>query len=109
MEAVFFHYIGEALYMIAGLAVGYLWRSLRAGRRDYGLIREGVCALLRDRLLQKLEKCEAGGYCSVEARDDIEHMFEIYTILGGNGTVKALCMRVRSLPSDPPKGEKNDR
>lgn len=106
MESILLHYLSEALYMLAGLAVGYLWRSLRVGHRDYGLIREGVCALLRDRLLQKLEKCEAGGYCSVEARDDIEHMFKIYTILGGNGTVKALWMRVRALPSDPPKGAK---
>ncbi len=106
MESILFHYLSEAVYTLACVAIGYLWRSLRTGHRDYGLIREGVCALLRDRLLQKLEKCEAGGYCSVEARDDIEHMFNIYTILGGNGTVKTLWERIRALPADPPKGEK---
>lgn len=60
MEAVFFHYIGEALYMLAGLAVGYLWRSLRVGRRDYGLIREGVCALLRGQVAAQAGEMPGG-------------------------------------------------
>ena len=107
MEEIFWHYIGEALYMLAGLAVGYLWKALRARKREeeekdktIDLIKEGMCALLRDKLLQKLEKCASGGYCSVEARDDIEHMFTIYTALGGNGTIKALRERVFRLPVD---------
>lgn len=103
MEEMIIHYLGEALYILAGLSVGYLWHSLRVGRRDYGLIREGVCALLRDRLLHKLEKCLEGGYCTTEARDDINHMFSIYQVLGGNGTIPPLIRRVMSLPVDPPE------
>lgn len=60
MDEIVIHYIVETVYMVAGLAIGYLWRSLRTGHRDYGLIKEGVCALLRDRLLHKLEKCLEG-------------------------------------------------
>lgn len=102
MEDVIWHYVGQAIYMLAGLAIGYLWRALRAGHRNYALITEGMCALLRDRLLHKLEKCEAGGYCSIEARDDINHMFDIYSDLGGNGTIKALKERVFLLPMEQP-------
>lgn len=107
MEGIFWHYIGEALYMLAGLLVGYLWKALKARQheakeKDHSmeLIKEGMCALLRDKLLQKLEKCASGGYCSVEARDDIDHMFVIYKALGGNGTIKALRERVFTLPVD---------
>jgi hypothetical protein len=107
MEEIFWHYIGEALYMLAGLLVGYLWKALKARQheakeKDHSmeLIKEGMCALLRDKLLQKLEKCASGGYCSVEARDDIDHMFVIYKALGGNGTIQALRERVFTLPVD---------
>ena len=78
MEPIIYHYIGESLYMLAGLLVGYLWKALRARQyearekdKTLDLVKDGMCALLRDKLLQKLEKCAAGGYCSVEARDDI--------------------------------------
>lgn len=98
MDEIVIHYIVETVYMVAGLAIGYLWRSLRTGHRDYGLIKEGVCALLRDRLLHKLEKCLEGGYCTVEARDDINHMYDIYKVLGGNGTIPPLIHRVMELP-----------
>lgn len=103
MDEIVIHYIVETVYMVAGLAIGYLWRSLRTGHRDYELIKEGVCALLRDRLLHKLEKCLEGGYCTTEARDDINHMFSIYQVLGGNGTIPPLIRRVMSLPVDPPE------
>lgn len=109
MEPIIYHYIGESLYMLAGLLVGYLWKALRARQRDtkekdrlMELVKDGMCALLRDKLLQKLEKCVAGGYCSVEARDDIDHMFVIYKTLGGNGTVQALRERVFTLPVEKP-------
>lgn len=105
MEPIIYHYIGESLYMLAGLLVGYLWKALRARQyearekdKTLDLVKDGMCALLRDKLLQKLEKCAAGGYCSVEARDDIDHMYVIYQALGGNGTIKALRERVFKLP-----------
>lgn len=101
MDEIVIHYIVETVYMVAGLAIGYLWRSLRTGHRDYGLIKEGVCALLRDRPLHKLEKCMDGGYCTVEARDDINHMYDIYKVLGGNGTIPPLIHRVMELPENP--------
>lgn len=104
MEAVIYHYLGESLYMLAGLLVGYLWKALRARQyearekdKTLDLVKDGMCALLRDKLLQKLEKCAVGGYCSVEAREDIDHMYFIYQALGGNGTIKALRERVFKL------------
>lgn len=107
MEPIIYHYIGESLYMLAGLLVGYLWKALKARQyeakekdKTLDLVKDGMCALLRDKLLQKLEKCAAGGYCSVEARDDIDHMYVIYQVLGGNGTIKALRSRVFMLPVD---------
>ena len=63
MESEIWGYIGQTAYTLGGLLIGWLWRSLKVSRKEYALIREGVCALLRDRLLYRLEKCLDGGYC----------------------------------------------
>ena len=63
MESEIWGYIGQAAYTLGGLLIGWLWRSLKVSRKEYALIREGICALLRDRLLYRLEKCIDGGYC----------------------------------------------
>lgn len=105
IDDIIAQYAAQAVYTVACLGIGYLFRALRSGNQLFGLIAEGVCALLRDRLLHKLEKCESGGYCSIEARDDIEHMFHIYSALGGNGTIKTLKERVFLLPTEPPEGK----
>lgn len=98
MESEIWGYIGQAAYTLGGLLIGWLWRSLKVSRKEYALIREGVCALLRDRLLYRLEKCLDGGYCSTEMRQDIDHMFYVYTKLGGNGVIPPLRKRVYDLP-----------
>ena len=95
-------YIGQALYTAGCLLIGWLWRSLKTSRRDYAQIREGVCALLRDRLLQNIEKCIRNGYCSTEMRDDLDRMNKIYMSLGGNGIIPPLMKKAMELPPDPP-------
>lgn len=104
MHDLLFSYTGQALYTIGCLLIGWLWRSLQTSRRGYGAIREGVCALLRDRLMQRIEKCMHEGYCPKSTREELNHMGDIYTALGGNGVVPPLMLKVMALPLEPPKG-----
>lgn len=103
MEDIIIHYVGEAIYTCTGLALGYVIRILQNERKKDALEREALCALIRDRLLHKIEKCLDGGFCSQEMRDNINHMFDIYTRLGGNGTIPPLIKRVMELPMKPPE------
>lgn len=103
MQDLLFSYAGQALYTVGCLLIGWLWRSLQTSRRDYGAIREGVCALLRDRLMQRIEKCIHNGYCSKEMREELTHMGGIYGALGGNGVIPPLMKKVMALPLEPPK------
>lgn len=103
MEEQIIHYVGEALYTLMGLTFGYGIRMLQNKRKKDDLEQEALCALVRDRLLHKIEKCLDGGYCSEEMRDNINHMFDIYTRLGGNGTIPPLRDRVMQLPMKPPE------
>lgn len=105
MEENVLGYAGQAAYTAACLLIGWLWRSLKVSRRDYALIRDGVTALLRDRLLERIELCIHKGYCSMEMREDIEKMNHIYRDLGGNGMIPPLMRAVTSLPTEPPGGK----
>lgn len=65
MEPIIYHYIGESLYMLAGLLVGYLWKALRARQRDtkekdrlMELVKDGMYAHITQLSMrwQKLKK-----------------------------------------------------
>ena len=61
------------------------------------LIKEGVKALLHDKILQKCESCIAAGKATTEEIEEIEYLNEPYRALGGNGTVKAALHKVHEL------------
>lgn len=82
--------------------VGWLWRAHKSTQEEDRLIKEAVCALVRDRLVHKYEKCIAAGWCSVEYLADIQGLYDTYTRLGGNGVVPGLMDRIRSLPTERP-------
>lgn len=102
MEDIVMSYAAQGLYTIAILAVGYLWRALKSARSDNLLIKDGVRALLRDRLIHKCEKCIDGGYCTTEYHDSVMEMYYDYEALGGNGVVKKLIDQINELPIKPP-------
>lgn len=61
------------------------------------LIKDGVKALLHDKILQKCESCIAAGKATTEEIEEIEYLNAPYRALGGNGTVKAALHKVHEL------------
>lgn len=45
----------------------------------------------------------------MDARDDLEHMFQVYEKLGKNGVMNSLRERFLSLPVDPKDKKKEDQ
>lgn len=101
MEQLIMNYVMQAVYTAAVLIVGYLWRSLKAAKNDNQLIKDGLCALLRDKILQRYEQCMNGGYCSIELREDMGKMYDDYIALGGNGVIKTVMAKLKELPTEP--------
>lgn len=101
MDELLITYAGQAAYAMGCFLIGWLWRSLKISRRDYTLIREGVCALLRERLLHRIEDRIEEGWCSTAMKDDIIKMNKIYRALGGNGAVPPLMHKLDDLPLKP--------
>lgn len=98
MQEIILPYVAQAAYIIGCLMIGWLWRSLQTSRRDYEAIKEGVCALLRDRIMQRIEKCMHNGYCSKDMREELSSMYKIYTSLGGNSVIPPLMDKAMGLP-----------
>lgn len=99
LEMVFANAVGQIIEAAAIFIAGYCWRALRKKRADDELIKEGLCALLRDRLIHKYERCMDTGWCSVEYREDIQKLYKEYVALGGNGVIPGLIEKIKKLPT----------
>lgn len=94
------YWVQEALAGItAGL--GLIYSRIRKWRLEQELIKQGVIALLHDRLYQACQFFLQRGYCNLDDRDNLEYMFRPYKALGGNGTGEELYNRCLALPYGP--------
>lgn len=62
-------------------------------------IRAGVVALLHDAIYEKCQGALAKGKISVNDFDNLNHLYQPYRKLGGNGTCKKLMTQVLNLPT----------
>ncbi len=71
--------------------------------REQKLIKEGVLAILHDRLYQACKYYLEQEWCSVEDMNNLTCMYTGYHALGGNSICTELYNRVCKLPLEPPK------
>ena len=69
-------------------------------------VREGLEAILRDRLLTAYRHYEDQGFADSDDRQNWEHMYIQYHALGGNGIIDNLRQRLFEMPfkSGPTSG-----
>ena len=58
---------------------------------------EGLQSLLREHLLSIMEPCIYQNYVDDHTRENVEHMYEAYRSLGGNGMIEALHKQFAEL------------
>lgn len=98
MQEWFVRYWLEAVFgiIIAGLTLAYRKLSCRVKQQD--AIREGIKALLWDRLYSIYHEASLAGFISVEGLKNAENIYAQYHALGGNGTGTELFERICKLP-----------
>ena len=62
-------------------------------------IKEGLQAILRDRLLQAYKYYEEKWYADADDRDNWENMYQQYHTLGANGVMDDIRSKFLSLPT----------
>lgn len=61
-------------------------------------LKEGVCALLRDRIIQTAKNYKRKKHAPVYARENMDSLHEAYDMLGGNGAITDIYNDFRRLP-----------
>ena len=97
IEFVCRYWIEELFAAIIAL-VTWLVRQTKVKKKEYKVLKEGILALLHDRLYMACSFFLNRGYCTVDDRENLECMFRPYKDLGGNGTGEDLFNKCMKLP-----------
>lgn len=65
--------------------------------KEQALLKEGVLALLHDRIYQACQYHIQNGHITVQDLNNLEYLYKGYSGLGGNGTGEELYKRCKSL------------
>lgn len=80
---------------------GAMRRSIKRQQQEDEAVREGVKAILHDRLYSAHAYYMAQGYCPLDDKRNIRHIYEPYAALGGNGTGLTAYEDIKRLPTSP--------
>ena len=85
---------------LLGVAYKMLSRKLKEKVAEDEAVRDGVQALLRDRIIQACDHYSDKEAVTIHGLENIENMYAAYHALGGNGAVTKMVGEVRELPTD---------
>jgi len=89
----------------AGVAFRHVTSRIKRDEAEQRAIKNGMQALLRDRIYQAYNHYLDKGYYPIYARDNTNSLLNEYKALGGNGTVPDLMKRLAQLPTDEEREE----
>jgi hypothetical protein len=93
------------LEIVFGIIVAVLTGIYRCAYRkvlkrlaENDAVKNGVQALLRDRIVQTYNHYQEREECPIYALENAESLYKEYHALGGNGTITRLMEELRNLP-----------
>lgn len=78
-----------------------LWAKNKAEAAERALLRDAVLALLHDQLYTLARYHIRQQYLTIQDLNNLEHLYEVYHRMGGNGTGTELFERCKALPIKP--------
>lgn len=99
MEIFLDKLLGQIFNALAGAIITLLWTMLRAKKRENDALKEGMQALLRDRIIQAYNHYSDKGWIPIYAMESIEACYKSYEELGENGVIDNLMRQLRELPN----------
>ncbi len=85
----------------------FTWSKARFDKvtKETSALKDGVRALLRDRLLNSYKEYSAKGYCEIDDKENWENMYAQYKALGGNGIITKIHEKLLTLKEFKKEGE----
>lgn len=87
----------EVLFGVAITGLSLCYKKLQARFKEHEDLKEGLVAILHDRIFQSGMYFLGKGEISVSELDNIEGIYNAYHKLGGNGTGTEIYERVKDL------------
>lgn len=87
-------------------AFGVMVAWVKKKFKEQEVIKQGIRALLRNDIRQAYKECVAKGHCSNDDMEDIQDMYDSYHDLGGNGSATRMLNKLKDLPTEEPKKDK---
>lgn len=72
-------------------------------KEDLQLCKLGLQAVIKNTLKTRYEKWIEEGYAPLDAKDDLERMYQVYHKLGANGVMDSLRKKFLALPDNHQK------
>ena len=99
MEDIVYKLLGQIVNALGGAIIAYLLAMLRSKKRENDALKEGMQALLRDRIIQAYNHYSDKGWIPIYAMESIEACYKSYEELGENGVIDNLMRQLRELPN----------
>ena len=97
MELIVEYWIEVVLGMIV-TGLSFCYKHLQKKVKEHELLKEGLIAILHDRLIQSGMYFLSKDEISLLEFDNFKSMYEAYHKLGGNGTGTEIYERIGELP-----------
>lgn len=81
--------------VVTGLTFGY--KKLYKRIKEQESLKDGVLAILHDRIFQAARNYISRGHISIEEMRNVQYLYDSYHELGGNGTGTELYERIKHL------------
>lgn len=81
-----------------GIIATFIIDSFKRNTKKEKAIENGVQSLLRNELIRGFREYKSKGEMTILDKENMEHMFNAYTDLDGNGTVKNLYDNMSEIP-----------
>ena len=93
-----------ALFAFMGWGFKRTFRMIKTDRKESSkanlAVRDGMQALLRDRIIHSYNKYTEQGYCPIYAKENVKRMYAPYHELGGNDVATELMEKILELPTE---------
>ena len=89
-----------ALFALMGWGFKRTFKMINRDRKDNSAVREGMQALLRDRIIHSYNKYTEQEYCPIYAKENVKRMYAPYHELGGNDVATELMEKILELPTE---------
>lgn len=87
----------QCLFGLITAALAYGYKRLNVRIKEQESIKDGVLAILHDRIFQAARYYIAQGHISIEDLRNVQYLYDSYHELGGNGTGTELYNRIKNL------------